>query len=233
MSVKILYVEDEPFLGQIVSDGLTASGYDVIRAYTGSEGLDLYGTRNPDLCILDIMLPNKDGYSLAASIRAQSKTIPIIFLSAKVLSEDVVKGFRNGGNDFLKKPFSMDELLVRIESLLNRFGINSSNITDKSVYNFGRCSLDTLNQKLKTSDQEFNLSYKECCLMALLIEHKNMILKRNHALNTIWGDDSFYNTRSMDVFMAHLRKLLKEETDIQILSIRSIGYKLVCDLNDQ
>lgn len=229
MNAKILYVEDEPFLGQIVSDGLNASGYKVIRAFNGDQGFALYGSENPDLCVLDIMLPNRDGYSLGAAIRSENKTIPILFLSAKVLPEDVVKGFKTGGNDYLKKPFSMDELLIRIESLLTRFSNYSANVTENTIYGFGNCTLDTLNQKLKTSSHEYNLSYKECCLMALLIEHKNDILKRKDALLTIWGDDNFYNTRSMDVFMAHLRKLIKEEANIQILSIRSIGYKLICE----
>ncbi|RBQ03151.1 response regulator transcription factor [Pedobacter miscanthi] len=226
---KVLYAEDEPFLARIVLDGLTSSGYDVKLALDGALALKLFQEQKPDICVLDIMMPQKDGYTLAAEIRKSDPDIPIIFLSAKALTEDVVMGFKSGGNDYLKKPFSIDELLVRMESLLKRFGHTQKEDNDLTQkYQFGNCELDPLAQKLKTSVAEYSLSYKETILLELLLKNRNNILEREAALIKIWGEDSFYNGRSMDVFMAHLRKLLKGETGIQIISLRGVGYKLIC-----
>jgi DNA-binding response OmpR family regulator len=227
MSTKVLYIEDEPFLARIVSDGLKSSNYEVTWIADGSEVMAAFGKLLPDICLLDIMLPTKDGYSLAEEIRAQSPEIPIIFLSAKSLTEDVVKGFKSGGNDYLKKPFSMDELLVRMEALLSR--LNKTAVTavePATLYHFGKCSLDTIHQVLKTSTAEHHISFKEAALLEMMILQQNKVLERKAALVKIWGDDSFYNTRSMDVFMTHLRKLLKDEEDIKIMNVRSIGYKM-------
>lgn len=230
MSLKVLYVEDEPFLSQIVSDGLKSSGYSVQVVADGNLVMDAYTSLKPDICILDIMLPSKDGYTLAKELRKIQPDLPIIFLSAKVLTEDVIKGFKSGGNDYLKKPFSMDELLVRMEALLQRFGgeISNQTVEHNNIYSFGNCRLDTVQQKLTTSSGEFSLSYKESALLEMLILKKNDVLERQEALLKIWGDDSYYNTRSMDVFMTHIRKLLKDEPGISIMNLRSIGYKLIC-----
>ena len=230
MSYKVLYVEDEPFLARIVSDGLKSSGYTVKLVADGAIAMEEYRAMQPDLCILDIMLPSKDGYEIANELRAVDPHLPIIFLSAKALTEDIVKGFKSGGNDYLKKPFSMDELLVRMEALLKRSITPKENIADEvaTVYHFGNCALDTVHQKLTTSAGEFALSFKEMALLEMMILHKNTILERQGVLLKIWGEDSYYNTRSMDVFMTHLRKLLKDEPGIQIMNIRSIGYKFIC-----
>ncbi|WP_293310192.1 response regulator transcription factor [Pedobacter sp. UBA5917] len=227
--IKVLYAEDEPFLARIVLDGLTSSGYEVNLALDGALALKQFQEQKPDICVLDIMMPQKDGYTLAAEIRKSDPNIPIIFLSAKALTEDVVMGFKSGGNDYLKKPFSIDELLVRMESLLKRFGHTNredNNLNQK--YQFRSCELDPVAQKLKTSVGEYSLSYKETVLLELLLKNQNSILEREDALIKIWGEDSFYNGRSMDVFMAHLRKLLKSEPEIQIISLRGVGYKLIC-----
>lgn len=228
MKYKVLYAEDEPFLASIVSDGLKSSGYEVLQAADGEVALDLYNSGKPDICLLDIMMPLKNGYTLAEDIRKLDPAIPIIFLSAKALGEDVVKGFKSGGNDYLKKPFSMDELLVRIESLLIRFGKRRDEPGEQSIYEFGDCRLDMVNQQLQTPAGRFDLSFKEAVLLQLLIINKNTVLERREPLIKIWGDDSHYNSRSMDVFMAHIRKMLKDETSIQIMSIRGVGYKLIC-----
>jgi DNA-binding response OmpR family regulator len=230
MSYKVLYVEDEPFLARIVSDGLKSSGYTVKLVADGGMAMEEYRAMQPDLCILDIMLPSKDGYEIANELRAADPHLPIIFLSAKALTEDVVKGFKSGGDDYLKKPFSMDELLVRMEALLKRHATPKEMVANETatVYNFGNCTLDTVHQKLKTSTGEFALSFKEMALLEMMILHKNTILERQNVLLKIWGEDSYYNTRSMDVFMTHLRKLLKDEPGIQIMNIRSIGYKFIC-----
>jgi DNA-binding response OmpR family regulator len=228
MKYKVLFAEDDPVLAQIISDGLESSGYDVLRASNGREALVIYENDHPDICVLDIMMPLMDGYMLAEGIRKINGVTPIIFLSAKSMTEDVIKGFESGGNDYLKKPFNMGELLVRIQSLLTRFGHGVKTAGKQTVYEFGNCRLDTLNQELYTSKTKYDLSYKEVALLELLLINKNAILARQEPLIKIWGDDSHYNSRSMDVFMAHLRKMLKEETGVQIMSIRGIGYRLLC-----
>lgn len=230
MSLKVLYVEDEPFLSHIVSDGLKSSGYTVQVVGDGNLVMDAYLILKPDICILDIMLPSKDGYTLAKELKAIQPDLPVIFLSAKVLTEDVVKGFKSGGNDYLKKPFSMEELLVRMEALLHRFGRETIHPAEENskVYAFGNCQLDTVQQLLTTSSGTHSLSFKESALLEMMIMRKNDVLERQEALIKIWGDDNYYNTRSMDVFMTHLRKLLKDEPGIQIMNLRSIGYKLIC-----
>lgn len=228
MKYKVLYAEDEPTLGQIISDGLSNSGYAVDLAADGQQALQLFLSNPPDICVLDIMMPVKDGYSLAEDIRKQDSGIPIIFLSAKSMSEDVIKGFKMGGNDYLKKPFNMGELLVRMESLLNRFGAQKaakSVLQERQV--FGECELDTVSQQLITSKGTHTLSYKETKLLELLLQHRNILLPRQVPLMEIWGDDSFYNARSMDVFMSHLRKMIKDEPSVQLMSIRGAGYKLI------
>jgi len=230
MAMKVLFVEDDPSLSHLVSNTLSSSGYTVYAIEDGNLVKDAYHTFQPDICILDIMLPTKDGYTLAAELKILQPDLPIIFLSAKVMTADVVKGFRSGGNDYLKKPFNIEELLVRIESLLHRFGKthNELPIANDSIYHFGNCSLDTVAQILISSTGRHSLSFKESCLLEMLILHKNDVLERQTALIRIWGTDSFYNTRSMDVYMTHLRKLLKDEPAIQILGLRGVGYKLVC-----
>eukprot|EP01133_Synstelium_polycarpum_P004843 gene4843-5630_t len=175
------------------------------------------------------MLPMKDGYSLATDIRKINSAVPIIFLSAKNTTEDVVKGFKSGGHDYLKKPFSIEELLVRMDSLLQRaVRVEDQQLKDKqTVYAFGNCQLDMIRQVLKTTAGEYAISFKEAALLEILLLHKNQVLERAVILLKIWGDDSYYNTRSMDVFLTHLRKLLRDEPGLQIMNIRGIGYKLV------
>lgn len=228
MKYKVLYAEDDPVLAQIISDGLESSGYEVLSATNGRDALEIYENEQPDICVLDIMMPLMDGYMLAEDIRKSNPGIPILFLSAKSMTEDVIKGFESGGNDYLKKPFNMGELLVRMQSLLTRFGHARIADNKQTVYEFGHCRLDTLNQELYTSKIKYDLSYKEVILLEMLLLHKNTILPRQEPLLKIWGNDSHYNSRSMDVFMAHLRRMLKGEQGIQIMSIRGIGYKLLC-----
>ena len=229
MKPKVLYVEDEPFLARIVSDGLESSGYEVEVIADGALVAAAYNKSKHDICILDIMLPSKDGFTLAKELRLANAGLPIIFLSAKVLSSDVVEGFRSGGNDYLKKPFSMDELLIRMEALLQRFGaglIPKNESADIIV--FANCRFDTVRQKLTTSSGDHSLSFKECELLKIMLEKKNEVIERKEILQQIWGDDSYYNTRSMDVYMTRLRKILKDDPEIQIINLRGIGFKLVC-----
>lgn len=222
----ILYVEDEPFLSRLVIDSLRSSGYRVHWATDGEQAWQAFQAEPPDLCLLDIMLPSRNGYDLARAIRSVSSRMPILFLSAKALSEDVVEGFRSGGNDYLRKPFSMDELLVRVEALLQRTGSPTPDGV-ATVLSFGPCSLDTVHQKLRTSQGETVLSYKEAALLEMMVRQPNAVVARKAMLLHIWGDDSYYNTRSMDVFMSHLRKLLQGEPGLEIKSLRGVGYKLL------
>jgi len=224
MKYKVLYAEDELTLAQIISDGLQQSGYEVVLATDGSQALEKFQTAPPDICVLDVMMPLKDGYTLAEDIRKLDTGVPIIFLSAKSLPEDVIKGFKSGGNDYLRKPFNMGELLIRMESLLSRFGAKPAT---GSVYTFGSCTLDPVTQELETSVSRYTLSYKEAALLELLLQHKNTLVPRQVPLLKIWGDDTYYNARSMDVFMSHLRKMLKNEPGVQLMSIRGAGYKLI------
>lgn len=228
MKYKVLYAEDEPTLAQIIGDGLTNSGYQVMVAADGNQALEMFQADLPDICVLDIMMPLKDGYTLAEDIRKQNSGVPIIFLSAKSLPEDVIKGFKSGGNDYLRKPFNMGELLVRMESLLSRFGAAaSSQLQSATRQIFGSSQLDTVSQQLITPLATHTLSFKETALLELLLQHRNSLLPRQVPLMKIWGDDSFYNARSMDVFMSHLRKMLKDDSSVQLMSIRGAGYKLI------
>lgn len=229
MKCKVLYAEDEATLAEIITDGLRSSGYEVHLASDGQQALQLFKSEKPDICVLDIMMPVKDGYTLAEDIRKLNREVPIIFLSAKSLGDDVVKGFKSGGNDYLKKPFTMGELLVRMESLLSRFGnAVSQQIPSSNRKTFGNCELNTVSQELVTPQARYKISYKETAILELLLEHRNDLLARQTALLKIWGDDSYYNARSMDVFMSHLRKMLKDDPDIELMSIRGVGYKLIC-----
>lgn len=228
MKLKVLYAEDEPFLASIVTDGLRASCYEVFRAEDGASALEIIADLNPDICVLDIMMPYKDGYTVAENIRKMDLKMPIIFLSAKSQPEEVVMGFKSGGNDYLKKPFSMEELIVRMASLLSRFGEQQEDQGQKNIYTFGKCQLDTKNQQLRTTNENHMLSFKETALLEMLVQHKNIILERQQMLMKLWGDDSHYNSRSLDVFMAHIRKMLKDEPGVQLMSVRGIGYKLLC-----
>ncbi|RYE50146.1 MAG: response regulator transcription factor [Sphingobacteriales bacterium] len=228
MMKKILYIEDEIFLARVVSDGLRSGGYAVQTVNDGKLALSAFQEFEPDLCVLDIMLPSKDGYAIAKDFKELRPAVPVIFLSAKVMTEDVVRGFRSGGDDYLKKPFSMDELMIRIESLLRRYQHFPVNSNDSGIYRFAGCELDTVRQKLTTSKGIQNLSFKESALLEMMIIRKNDVLERQEALLKIWGDDTYYNTRSMDVFLSHLRKLLKDEQGVEIINLRSVGYKLIC-----
>ncbi|SFW77968.1 response regulator transcription factor [Chitinophaga sancti] len=225
MKYKVLYAEDELTLAQIISDGLGQSGYEVVLATDGRQALEMFQKTPPDICVLDVMMPLKDGYTLAEDIRKLDTGVPIIFLSAKSLPEDVIKGFKSGGNDYLRKPFNMGELLIRMESLLSRFGAKQQDTG--SVYTFGGCKLDPVSQELVTSVTRYTLSYKEAALLELLLQNKNTLVPRQVPLLKIWGDDTYYNARSMDVFMSHLRKMLKNEPGVQLMSIRGAGYKLI------
>jgi DNA-binding response OmpR family regulator len=223
---KILLIEDELLLGKIVKESLEIRGFEMFHAVDGAEGLKRYRELNPELIVLDIMMPELDGISVAREIRKNDRRTPIIFLTAKSQTTDVVKGFETGGNDYLKKPFSMDELIVRIRELLNR---NSTPAPLQSqIFRIGDYVFDYEKQSLKNAHQTHLLSHREGEILMRLCLHQNKVLERREVLMDLWGDDSFFNARSMDVFISKLRRYLKDDANVQIINIRGVGYKLIC-----
>ncbi len=223
-SITILLAEDEPALGMIIKESLETRNFKVLLCDNGEKALEVYKTKQPELLVLDVMMPKKDGFTLAKEIRALDDTVPIIFLTAKSQTRDVVEGFTIGGNDYLKKPFSMEELIVRIYNLLNRAQLQkTSNILQLGHYTF-EFPKQTLQFKDETSIQ---LTHREAHLLFHLIKNKNQVLDRSLILNKLWGNDDFFNARSMDVFITKLRKKLSDDKSIQILNVRGFGYKLI------
>jgi DNA-binding response OmpR family regulator len=222
--IKVLLAEDEASLGMIVKESLTSRGFIVFHAENGKEASEIYQKEKPDILVLDVMMPLKDGFTVAKEIRLENKRIPIIFLTAKSQTSDVLEGFNHGGNDYLKKPFSMEELIVRINSLLNRIE-TKTNVDDIKI---GDYSFNLTKQTLENSLEIQQLTHREAQLLFHLLEKKNEILDRTFILNKLWGNDDFFNARSMDVFISKLRKKLKKDTNIQIINIRGFGYKLIC-----
>ncbi|HJT75439.1 MAG TPA: response regulator transcription factor [Chitinophaga sp.] len=225
---KVLLIEDEWQLGQIVKDSLEMRGFEMLYAADGKEGLQLYREHNPDVVVLDIMMPNMDGFTVTSEIRRQDKTTPIIFLTAKSQTTDVVKGFELGGNDYLKKPFSMDELIVRIKALLQRFSEQtgvSGPVADE--VQIGQYVFNYTKQTLTRNSNTAFLSHREAEILKRLSENLNQVMERRTVLLDLWGDDSFFNARSMDVFITKLRRYLKDDPRVQIVNIRGVGYKLI------
>ena len=223
--IRILLAEDELSLGKIISESLEIKGFEIIYCIDGEDALERYTETNPDILVLDVMMPKKDGFTLAKEIRKENTTIPILFLTAKSQTQDVVKGFHSGGNDYLKKPFSMEELIVRIESLLQRnIPTSPKKETDITIGNF---IFNPKIQSLISTTNSFQLTSRESDLLYHLYLKKNEILDRSFILNKLWGNDDFFNARSMDVFISKLRKKLKSDNQIQIINVRGFGYKLV------
>lgn len=221
--IKILLAEDESALAQIIKESLETRNFEVTLCKNGEEAFEAYNKEKPELLVLDVMMPKKDGFSVAKDIRKLDKKTPIIFLTAKSQIQDVVEGFNLGGNDYLKKPFSMEELIVRIHSILGRISSlkNEDNIT------VGSYTFNLTKQTLNHSDTIITLTHREAALLHLLAENKNEVLDRSVVLKKIWGDDDFFNGRSMDVFITKLRKKLSLDQNIHILNVRGQGYKLI------
>ncbi|MEY8847981.1 response regulator transcription factor [Psychroserpens sp. XS_ASV72] len=221
----ILLAEDEPALGQIIKESLETRDFDVWLCSDGKQALDTYQNEAPELLVLDVMMPKKDGFTLAKEIRAIDDTIPIIFLTAKSQTQDVVEGFSIGGNDYLKKPFSMEELIVRIKNLLNRKALQKTS----EILSIGDYTFDFPKQTLQYKDDNaVQLTHRESHLLFHLVKNKNQVLDRSLILNKLWGNDDFFNARSMDVFISKLRKKLSQDNSLQILNVRGFGYKLIC-----
>jgi DNA-binding response OmpR family regulator len=225
-TTKVFYVEDELFLAKIVKESLESRGFEVTMESDGARALSSFKKLSPDICVLDIMMPNKDGFSIAHEIRQVNKNIPIIFLTAKTQTEDVIKGFSAGGNDYIRKPFSMEELIVRINNLLQLKTGQSRKITTDSV-TLGRYTFHPNRQVLHDGNEDRKLSYRETELLKLLCENKNTIIGRKEILNTLWNSDSFFNSRTLDVYITKLRGYLKNDSSLEIITIKSIGYRFL------
>lgn len=224
-NIKVLLVEDEEALGMVVSDSLRSRGFDVTYCTDGEKGLEEATQGSFDILALDVMLPKMDGFTIAKEFRKKDQHTPIIFLTAKSQTEDVVEGFELGGNDYLKKPFSLEELIVRIKALVKRFAQEEEQ-TLESCY-IGQYKFNIIKQTLVLDENSRNLTHREVELLYMLFEKRNQVLERKKVLMQLWGDDSFFNARSMDVFITRLRKYLKDDPNVQIVNIRGFGYKLI------
>ena len=223
--VKILLCEDDENLGMLLREYLQAKGYVAELCADGDAGFKAYLKNKFDICVLDVMMPKKDGYTLASEIRAANADVPIIFLTAKTMKDDILEGFKIGADDYITKPFSMEELVFRIEAILRR--TKGKKTKESTVYRIGNFTFDTQKQLLVIGDQQTKLTTKENELLALLCSHANEILQRDFALKTIWIDDNYFNARSMDVYITKLRKHLKDDPQIEIINIHGKGYTLI------
>ena len=224
--IRILLAEDDSNLGILLRNYLNAKNYETQLFMNGSLALEAFPSGSFSLCILDVMLPEMDGLTLAREMRLTDADVPIIFLTAKNQKEDIIEGFKSGADDYITKPFSMEELLYRIEAIIRRTTSPATNKKNAS-YTIGAYSFDPLKQLLLYNDQPLKLTTKESELLELLCRHGNEILERNFALKTIWIDDNYFNARSMDVYITRLRKYLKKDPSVKILNIHGKGYKLI------
>jgi DNA-binding response OmpR family regulator len=221
---KILLTEDDENLGMLLREYLEAKGYETDLLPDGEAGYDAFMNKKYDVCIFDVMMPKKDGFTLAKEIRMVNTDVPIIFLTAKSMKEDIFQGFKIGADDYIAKPFSMEELLFRIEAILRR---TKGGLANQEVFQLGKYKFDTQKQQLIDNEKVVKLTTKESELLKLLCNNANKVLERNFALKTIWVDDNYFNARSMDVYITKLRKHLKDEPAVEIINVHGKGYKLV------
>ncbi|HCM60607.1 MAG TPA: DNA-binding response regulator [Bacteroidales bacterium] len=225
--VNILLAEDDPNLGQLLKNYLNAREYETTLVTDGAQAMTIFRKERFHICLLDVMMPELDGFALAKGIREIDAHIPIIFLTAKNLKQDVIEGFKSGADDYLTKPFSMEELIYRIEAILRRTSARPQDAR-ADVYTIGKFTFDVTKQLLIYQDQPRKLTTKESELLELLCRHRNEVLERNFALKSIWIDDNYFNARSMDVYITKLRKYLSKDESVEILNIHGRGYKLLC-----
>ncbi len=224
--VKILLAEDDENLGLLLKEYLIAKGYDTDLYPDGETAYHGFMRNHYNVCLLDVMMPKKDGFTLAKDIRLINADIPIVFLTAKNMKEDVLEGFKIGADDYMTKPFSMEELIFRIEAILRRVSTENQP-SDQSIFNIGIYSFDARKQILSHENEEVKLTTKESDLLRLLVSNANKILERNYALKAIWIDDNYFNARSMDVYITKLRKHLKDDPSVEIINVHGKGYKLI------
>jgi len=224
---KVLLAEDDKNLGTILASYLNAKGFLTTLCVNGQEAFDQFKKNRFDFCIVDVMMPVKDGFTLAKEIRMIDKKIPILFLTAKAMQEDKIKGFELGADDYITKPFSMEELLLRMKAIIRRATESKIHDASRVFYEIGKLSFDYNRQVLKTPGEEYKLTSKENELLKMLCENINEVLDRSIALKKIWQDDSYFNARSMDVYVTKLRKYLKADPNLELINVHGIGFKLV------
>lgn len=231
MVTKVLYVEDELFLGKIVQESLESRGFEVKMVDDGAKVMASFDSFLPDICLLDVMLPNRNGFELGADIRQRFPNLPIIFLTAKTQTEDVLKGFTSGGNDYIRKPFSMEELIARIHNLLNLSGQNPGETGSElnGIIHLGKYEFDLRKYELRFEAQIRKLSHREAELLKILADHRNFTVERKEIMLQIWGDDSFFNSRNLDVYITRLRDYLREDDRVQIITLKGVGYQFIVD----
>ena len=227
---RLLLVEDDPNLGNLLAEYLRAKGFEVELRADGRQGLEAYRQGGFDLLVLDVMMPVMDGFSMAREIRVHDRETPIVFLTAKSMKQDTIKGFELGADDYLTKPFSMEELLLRVNAVLRRTREVVAQQPEPERFDLGRSSFDPRRQVLRTPVGERKLTTKESELLRLLCLHQNDVLERAHALREVWGNDSYFSGRSMDVYIAKLRKYLREDPSVEILNIHGKGFRLLAEV---
>lgn len=222
--IKLLLVEDERMLAEILADTLSDRGFDVTLAADGEEALSLWRELRPDIVVSDVMMPNMDGFTLVKRMRAEGCRAPVLFLTARSATEDVVKGFSVGGNDFLRKPFALDELIVRLQALLGRLGAED----ESEEFKIGRYRFIPSAARLSVDGHNVTLSARESDVLARLCRNMGQVVESSGLLMELWGDDTFFNLRSLNVFISRLRHHLSEDSSVEIVSVRGVGYKLRC-----
>lgn len=225
MKIRILLVEDDASLGFVISDQLKSDGYSVTLCTDGAEGFQRFNEEEFHMCIFDVMMPKKDGFTLAREVRQVNANVPILFLSAKSEDHDKVEGFKSGGDDYLTKPFNVEELQLRVAAMLRRVNIQPTQ-SDDSNFVIGNYNFDTVNYKLTHPKFEKNLTKKEAQILKMLCKFMNQVVAREMVLNAVWGQDDYFVGRSLDVFITKLRKYLSEDPRIQITNAHGIGFKL-------
>ena len=223
---KLLYVEDEPSLGKIVKESLETRGFKVSMISHGNKAVPEFKDFDPDLCVLDVMLPGKDGYTIGSEIKKINPGIPIIFLTAKDQTQDIIKGFESGGNDYLKKPFSIEELIARIHNLLELTN-HAKASQDQLAYHFGAFHFNYASLELTNGSSITKLSHREGELLKLLLDGNKEAIDRTYILKSIWGDDSFFNSRNLDVYVRKLRRHISVDPSVQILTLKGVGYRFI------
>jgi len=226
IKIRVLLAEDDENLGSLLQEYLVAKNYETDWVTNGERAFRYFEQYHYDICIFDVMMPIKDGFTLASEIRMLNSTIPIVFLTAKSLKDDVLEGFSVGADDYITKPFSMEELLFRLEAILRR--TKGGKGADQNEWTVGKFTFDAMKQELKDGDASQKLTTKESDLLKLLCNNMNQVLERNFALKAIWIDDNYFNARSMDVYITKLRKYLKDDPSIQIINVHGKGFKLIC-----
>jgi DNA-binding response OmpR family regulator len=225
--MKILYIEDEVSLAKIVKESLQSRSYDIMHLLDGKDLYHQYEKFKPDLCLFDVMLPVKDGFTLAKEIRSIDPLIPIIFITAKVQTKDVLDGFGAGGNDYIKKPFSLEELIVRINNLYKISNNSRESTTVENTTQIGKFIYWPERLELVINNEVRRLSFREGQLLSMLAENKNEIISRKAILDALWGDDNFFNSRNLDVYITKLRQYIKQDENVEILTLKAVGYRLI------